>query len=143
MICKLSSSLLFCAVAMGAGAVSAQSSDVANWPAKPVRIVVPYAAGGSSDTLGRAIGLHLQTAFKQPFVIDNRPGGGGTIGSSQVAKTPPDGYTLVVSGIGSHVIAPVEVKTLQPMADFTHIAMLGGPATVLVVHPSMQDSIAC
>ncbi|WP_159590568.1 Bug family tripartite tricarboxylate transporter substrate binding protein [Hydrogenophaga sp. BPS33] len=138
MICKLSSSLLFCAVAMGAGAVGAQSNDVANWPNKPVRIVVPYAAGGSSDTLGRAIGLHLQTAFKQPFVIDNRPGGGGTIGSSQVAKTPPDGYTLVVSGIGSHVIAPVEVKTLQPMTDFTHVAMLGGPATVLVVHPSMQ-----
>lgn len=138
MVRILSSSLLFCAVALGAGAVGAQSSDVANWPTKPVRIVVPYAAGGSSDTLGRAIGLHLQTVFKQPFVIDNRPGGGGTIGSSQVAKTPPDGYTLVVSGIGSHVIAPVEVKTLQPLADFTHIAMLGGPATVLVVHPSME-----
>lgn len=138
MIRKLSSSLLWCAMALGAGASSAQSADVASWPNKPVRIVVPYAAGGSSDTLGRAIGLHLQTVFKQPFVIENRPGGGGTIGSSQVSKTPPDGYTLVISGIGSHVIAPVEVKTLQPMTDFTHIAMLGGPATVLVVHPSMQ-----
>lgn len=138
MIRKLSSSLLFCAMAMGAGAASAQATDVATWPKKPVRIVVPYAAGGSADTLGRAIALHLQTVFKQPFVIDNRAGGAGTIGSVQVAKSPPDGYTLVVSGIGSHIIAPVEIKTINPMADFTHIAMLGGPATVLVVNPSVQ-----
>jgi tripartite-type tricarboxylate transporter receptor subunit TctC len=70
-------------------------------------------------------------------VVDNRGGGGGTIGSKQVALAPPDGYTLVVSGIGSHVIAPVENKAFNPMTEFTHIAMLGGPPTVLVVNPSM------
>ncbi len=79
-----------------------------DWPQKPVKIVVPFAAGGSSDTLGRGIALQLQNAIKQRFVIDNRGGGGGTIGSAQVSKAPPDGYTLVVSGIASHVIALAE-----------------------------------
>ena len=109
----------------------------ANWPERTVRVVVPYAAGGSADTLGRLVAGHLQTVFKQPFVIDNRAGAGGTIGSHQVAKSPPDGYTLVVSGIGSHVIAPVQTKAYNPVTDFTHIAMFGGPPSVLAVHPSL------
>lgn len=109
----------------------------ADWPARPVRIVVPYAPGGSSDTLGRMIAQQLQLQLKQTFIVENKGGGGGTIGSGQVAKLPPDGYTLVVSGIGSHVIAPVEAKTFNPMSDFSHIAMLGGPPLALVVHPSV------
>lgn len=114
----------------------------AAWPQRPVRVVVPYAPGGSADTLGRLIALHLQTALKQSFVIDNRGGAGGVIGSQQVAKSAPDGYTLVVSGIGSHVIAPVENKAYNPVTDFTHIALLGGPPTVLVVHPSTPANSA-
>jgi len=113
------------------GAVRAQ----ADWPAKPIRIVVPYAPGGSSDTLGRAIGRHLQEAFKQNVVIENRAGAGGTIGSLLVAKAAPDGYTLVVSGIGSHVIAPVEMQAgFDPLKDFSHIALLGGPPLAMVVN---------
>ncbi len=107
-----------------------------DWPQKPVKIVVPFAAGGSSDTLGRGIALQLQNALKQSFVIDNRGGGGGTIGSAQVSKAPPDGYTLVISGIASHVIALAENKAFDPIADFSHIALLGGPPLILVAHPS-------
>lgn len=107
-----------------------------DWPQKPVKIVVPFAAGGSSDTLGRGIALQLQNALKQSFVIDNRGGGGGTIGSAQVSKAAPDGYTLVISGIASHVIALAENKAFDPIADFSHIALLGGPPLILVAHPS-------
>jgi len=107
----------------------------ADYPVKPVKVIVPYAAGGSSDTLGRLIGNYLTVALRQPFVTDNRSGAGGAIGSLAAAKAPPDGYTLVVSGIGSHVIAPASGPTgYDPMKDFTHIASLGGPPTVLVVN---------
>lgn len=110
-------------------------ASAADWPHKPVRIVVPFAAGGSSDTLGRGIAQQLQNSLKQSFVIQNM-GGGGIIGSAQVAKSAPDGYTLVVSGIASLVIATADNKAFDPMADFTHIAMLGGPPLILVAHPS-------
>jgi tripartite-type tricarboxylate transporter receptor subunit TctC len=106
-----------------------------DWPSKSIRIVVPYAAGGSSDTLGRLIGRHLQDALKQTVVIENKGGAGGLIGSKEVAKSAPDGYTLVVSGIGSHVIAPVDSPTaFDPMKDFSHIALLGGPPLAMVVN---------
>lgn len=112
----------------------ASAAAAPDWPQKPVRIVVPYAPGGSSDTLGRAIAKHLAEAFKQPVVVENRGGAGGLIGSQMVAKAPPDGYTLVVSGIGSHVIAPAPGNTFDPLKDFTHIALLGGPPIALVVN---------
>lgn len=127
----------FLAAALAATfSLGALAQTATDWPQKPVKIVVPFAAGGSSDTLGRGIALQLQTALKQSFVIENKGGGGGTIGSAQVAKSPADGYTLVVSGIASHVIALAENKAFDPMADFTHIALLGGPPLVLVAHPS-------
>lgn len=116
--------------------VGAQAQDT--WPQRPVKIVVPYAAGGSSDTLGRLVSLGLGESFKQTFVIENKGGAGGIIGSQQVAKTAPDGYNLVVSGIGSHVIAPLENPgAFDPMKDFTHIAMLGGPPLALVVNADL------
>jgi tripartite-type tricarboxylate transporter receptor subunit TctC len=124
------------AALLAAGPAGAQQT-AAGWPNRPVRVVVPYAAGGSADTLGRLVAAHLSTVFGQPFVIDNRGGAGGTIGSHLVAKSAPDGYTLVVSGIGSHVIAPAETKAYNPVTDFTHIAMFGGPPTVLAIHPSL------
>ena len=119
------------AAALLPGAARAQP----DWPSKPIRIVVPYAPGGSADTLGRAIGKHLSDAFKQTVIIENRAGAGGTIGSQQVAKAAPDGYTLVVSGIGSHVIAPVDApNAFDPVKDFSHIALLGGPPLAMVVN---------
>ena len=127
---------LLASLALGAGAllpgVALAQTD---WPSKPIKIVVPYAPGGSSDTLGRLIARHLQEAFKQTVVVENRGGAGGMIGSKEVAKAMPDGYTLVVSGVGSHVIAPVDQPgTFDPIKDFTHIAMLGGPPLGMVVN---------
>ena len=110
----------------------------AEYPDKPIRIVVPYAPGGSSDTLGRLIGRHLQDAFKQTVTVENKGGAGGIIGSREVSKAAPDGYTLVVSGIGSHVIAPVDAPgTFDPMKDFTHVAILAGPPLGMVVNAEM------
>lgn len=109
------------------------------YPAKPVRIVVPFPPGGTSDTLGRIVAAKLTESLGQTFVIENRPGAGGLVGSEIVSKSTPDGYTLVVSGIASHTIAPaMSPKPLfDPMKDFTHIALFGGPPDVVGVHPSL------
>ncbi|MDX3906250.1 MAG: tripartite tricarboxylate transporter substrate binding protein [Pigmentiphaga sp.] len=124
----------FCAtLALGAFAAPACAQDT--WPNRLVRVVVPYAPGGSADTLGRLISRHLSETFKQSFVVENRGGAGGVIGSQMVARAEPDGYTLVVSGIGSHVVAPLtNASSFDPIKDFTHIALLGGPPTVLAVN---------
>ncbi len=111
------------------------------WPERPVKVMVPFAPGGSTDTLGRLISRHLSDAFGQPFVVENRGGAGGMIGSQAVAKAAPDGYNLVVSGIASHVIAPAGAAPMfDPMKDFTHIAMIGGPPVVLVVNAAVPVS---
>jgi tripartite-type tricarboxylate transporter receptor subunit TctC len=119
---------------LGAGTACAQA-----WPAKPVRIVVPFAPGGTADTLGRLVAQRLAESFKENFVIENRGGAGGVIGSELVAKAAPDGYTLLVSGVASHCIAPALSKNFpfDPLRDFTHIALFGGPPGVLVVNPAL------
>ena len=107
-----------------------------DWPARPVRIVAPFAPGGSADTLGRMVAERLSVRFKQNFVVDNRSGAGGTVGSELVAASAPDGYTLLVSGIASHAIAPAMSKvSFDPVTSFTHIALFGGPPIIAVVHP--------
>ena len=110
-----------------------------DWPARPVKIVVPFGPGGSADTLGRLVAAKLSEQLKETFVIENRGGAGGAVGSEIVAKAEPDGYTLVVSGIASHVIAPQLPRgtPYDPMKDFTHIALFGGPPAVLAVTPSL------
>jgi tripartite-type tricarboxylate transporter receptor subunit TctC len=125
-----------CWLVAAGGALSFQQSAHArdDWPNRPIRLVVPYAPGGSADTLGRLVGKHVGEALKQPIVVENKAGAGGMIGSEVVARAAPDGYTLVVSGIGSHVIAPVENHTFDPMKDFTHIALLAGPPVAMVVN---------
>ena len=116
----------------------AQTQRPQRWPQRAVKIVVPYAAGGSADTLGRLIADYLTNSLGQPFIIDNKGGAGGTLGSMIVAKAAPDGYTLVVSGIGSHVIAPLQLGNgMNPMQDFTHLALLGGPPSALVVNADL------
>lgn len=124
--------LLYCAV--WASAAAAQV-----WPSKPVRLIVPFAPGGSADTLGRLVAQKLSESFKQTFVVENRGGAGGVIGSELAAKAPADGYTLLVSGVASHCIAPALSKEFpfDPLRDFTHIALFGGPPGVLVVHPGV------
>jgi tripartite-type tricarboxylate transporter receptor subunit TctC len=111
----------------------------ANWPEKPVRIVAPFAPGGSADTLGRLVAEQLSSSFGQQFFVENRPGAGGLIGAAMVASSPPDGYNLVVSGIASHVIAPAINSNagFDPINDFSHIAYFGGPPIVFIAHPSL------
>src|ERR687884_209349 len=110
-----------------------------DWPARPVKIIAPFAPGGSADTLGRLVAKSLSEQLKESFVVENRGGAGGVVGSEFVAKSPPDGYTLLVSGIASHVIAPLLPggAPYDPMKDFTHIALFGGPPAVFAVDPKL------
>jgi tripartite-type tricarboxylate transporter receptor subunit TctC len=117
----------------------ASAAFAQSWPAKPVKVIVPFAPGGSADTLGRLVSQKLTESFKENFLVENRPGAGGVIGSDLVAKAPPDGYTLLVSGVASHAVAPALPRgvSYDPVRDFTHIALFGGPPAVLVIHPSL------
>ena len=112
------------------------------WPAKPVRIVVPWPPGGSADMIGRLLGEHLSTALKQSVYVENRPGASGMVGSAAVAHAGPDGQTFVISGIPSHVIAPAISKNadFDPLKDFTHIAYVGGSPIVVTAHASLGVS---
>ena len=116
-----------------------RSANAQDWPTRAVRIVSPFAAGGSSDTVGRVIGESLSEKFGQQFVLENRGGAGGLIGSAQVASAPPDGYTFLISSIGTHVIAPLTTAKAgyDPVTSFTNVAYVGGPPIVIVVHPSL------
>src|SRR2546423_7147036 len=109
------------------------------YPSRAVKIIVPFGPGGTADTLGRLVAGKLSEQLKETFVIENKGGAGGVVGSELVAKAPPDGYTLVVSGIASHVIAPLLPggATYDPLKDFTHIALFGGPPAVFAVNPSV------
>ena len=122
-------------------ALIAASAGAQTWPARTVRIIVPFSAGGTADTLGRIVAHKLTESLGQSFIIENRTGAGGVTGSDVVAKSAPDGYTLVVSAIASHVIAPQLVQSAKfpfdPLRDFTHIALFGGPPSVFAVHPSV------
>jgi tripartite-type tricarboxylate transporter receptor subunit TctC len=136
MINKLT--MLLALVALGLPAAPPQSHAQA-WPTKPVKFIAPFAAGGTSDTLGRIAAEHLRDKLHQPFYVENRVGAGGMIGSREVAAAEADGTTFVVSGIASHVIAPAFSRNppYDGLRDFTHVAYLGGPPVVLVVHPSL------
>ncbi|HEY3656782.1 MAG TPA: tripartite tricarboxylate transporter substrate binding protein [Steroidobacteraceae bacterium] len=118
---------------------SVSQGKAQTWPAKPVKIISPFAPGGSSDTLGRIIAEQLSRKFNRQFFVENRGGSGGLIGSAALAAAEPDGYTLGITSIGSHVIAPSTNPSagFDPVRDFTHIAYLGGPPIVIVVHPSL------
>ncbi len=132
--------VLIRAAAAGLLTTLAVAAFAQTWPAKTVRVIVPFAPGGTADTLGRIVAVRLSESLGQSFVVENRAGAGGVIGSDLVAKSAPDGYTLVVSGIASHVVAPVLAASkfpFDPLKDFSHIALFGGPPSVLAVHPSV------
>jgi tripartite-type tricarboxylate transporter receptor subunit TctC len=108
------------------------------WPAKPVRIVVPFAAGGTTDILARSIAPELQRAFNQPFLVDNKPGAGGNSGSAEVAKSPPDGYTLLMGTVGTHAINPSLYPKMpyDHVKDFAPITLIAGVPNVVVMNPA-------
>jgi tripartite-type tricarboxylate transporter receptor subunit TctC len=106
------------------------------WPNKPVKIIVPFAAGGTTDILARAIAPELSKAFGQPFVIDNRGGAGGNLGTDMVAKSAPDGYTLVMGTVGTHGInkALYDKMPFDPVKDFAPITLVAGVPNVMVMN---------
>lgn len=110
-----------------------------DFPARPVRMVVPFAAGGVSDIIGRVLAVRLQDHFGQPVVVDNRGGAGGSIGSDLVARAQPDGYTILLGSNGTHAIVPYLYKRLpyDPVKDFTPIGMVAITPTVLAVNPDL------
>jgi len=112
------------------------------WPNKPVRVVVPFAPGGTTDILARALAPELGKAFGQTFVIDNKPGAGGNLGSDIVAKSPPDGYTLLMGTVGTHAInASLYPKMpFDPVKDFVPIVLVAGVPNVLVLNPAKAQS---
>ena len=135
---------LLAAILFAATVAHAQS-----WPAKPVRFVVPFAPGGTTDILARLVGQHLGDALGQPFVIENRAGAGGNIGAGEVARAAPDGYTILMGTPGTQAINQF-IYTKMPydtLKDFAPVSLVARVPNVLVAHPSLgfkslQDLIA-
>ena len=109
------------------------------WPSKPVRIIVPYPPGGSSDIIARAISQPLSEALKQPVIIENRPGANGNLGADAVAKSAPDGHTLLLCDTGALAISPSVYTKLpfNPSKDLSGVTMLAYSPHMLVAHPSV------
>lgn len=134
---KLTPSTAACVVglclAVIAGGVTAQS-----YPVRPVRIVVPTSPGGGNDFVARAAGQRLGDRLGQQFIVDNRPGAGGSIGTGLVAKSAPDGYTLLLGFVGQLAMYPhVEKAEYDPFRDFIGLSLLASSYHVIAVHPSL------
>jgi tripartite-type tricarboxylate transporter receptor subunit TctC len=114
--------------------VNAQS-----YPSRPVHVVVAFSAGGTTDVLARSVGQQLAERLKQPFIIDNKPGAGGNIGTEFVVRSVPDGYTLIVDSVGPIAVNPTLYKTLayDPLTDLVPIVQIADVPNVLVAHPSL------
>ena len=127
--------LLLSVVCLFSATVAAQS-----YPNKPIRIVVPYAAGGTSDILARQIGPKLTEVWHQPIIVENKPGANGNVGADFVAKSAPDGYTLLLTDLGGLVISASVYPKLpfNPAKDFTPVVMVSYSPHVLAVHPDVQ-----
>jgi tripartite-type tricarboxylate transporter receptor subunit TctC len=139
--------IVFFAVACAiTGSALAQRPE---WPAKPIKMVVPFGAGGAADVTARLFAEHLGQALGQQFVVENRTGGGGLIGAQALSRSDADGYTLGSGGMSVQVLAAAmsENPGFDPVKDFSHIAFFGGAPSVLVAHPSigvktMKDMLA-
>ena len=139
-------SAFFAAAGIAIAPAAAQAQD---YPTKPIRIVVPFPAGGATDILARAAAQKLTEAWGQSVVVDNRPGAGGNIGSELVAKAAPDGYTLEMGTVGTHAINPSLYAKMpyDHVKDFAPVILVAGVPNVLVVNPavpanSVQELIA-
>jgi tripartite-type tricarboxylate transporter receptor subunit TctC len=131
--------LLSLAVGSLIGLTLAASSVLAQvaYPTRPIRMIVPFVPGGTTDVLARIIGERLEQTLGQPVVIENRGGAGGNIGADAVAKAPPDGYTLLVGTVGTHAINPSLYPKMpfDPIADFAPVAFLAAVPNIMVVSP--------
>lgn len=134
----LLATLVATASAAGLGAFSTAASAQAAWPTRPVRIIVPFPAAGTTDILARALAPELQRVFGQPFVIENKAGAGGNLGAAEVAKSAPDGYTLLMGTVGTHAINPALYPKMpyDHVKDFVPVTLVAGVPNVLVVNPA-------
>jgi tripartite-type tricarboxylate transporter receptor subunit TctC len=119
--------------------VFAAAAAAQSWPAKTIKIIVPYPPGGTSDILARSLGPKITDALGQAVIVENKPGATGNIGADFVAKSPPDGYTLLLADIGSLAISPSVVATLpfDPVKDFAPVVMVAYSPHLLAAHPSL------
>jgi len=113
------------------------------WPTKPVRIVVPFAPGGTTDILARALAPELSRAFGQTFIVENKAGAGGNVGAEQVARAPADGYTLLMGTVGTHAINPSLYPKLpyDAVKDFAPVTLVAGVPNVLVLNPAKAAAL--
>nr|WP_297350651.1 tripartite tricarboxylate transporter substrate binding protein [uncultured Caldimonas sp.] len=130
---------------LGAFALTAWSwpaTAQSTWPSKPVRIVVPFAPGGTTDILARALAPELSKAFGQQFIVDNKPGAGGNLGAADVARAQADGHTLLMGTVGTHGINQSLYPKLpyDPIKDFAPITLVAGVPNVLVINPGKAEA---
>lgn len=136
-------------IALAAAATLPLGASAQNYPTKPITIVVPFAAGGTTDILARLVGQHLSTELGQPVVVENKAGAGGNIGAAYAAKAPADGHTLFMGTVGTHAINAALYKKLpyDPVKDFAPLSRVAMVPNLLVAHPSqpfktVQEMIA-
>ena len=132
--------LLALLLMFGAAIAAPSLAQSLSYPNKPIRIIVPFAVGGIADTFGRVIGIKLTEAWGQPVIIENKTGAGGNIGAEVVAKSPADGYTLVIGNNGTHAVNVNLFKSIpfDPIKDFVPIAHIMEAEGLLVVNPSIK-----
>jgi tripartite-type tricarboxylate transporter receptor subunit TctC len=135
--------LCLVAGALAGLAISGSALAQADWPNKPVRIVVPFAAGGTTDILARVLAPELSKAFGQPFIVENKGGAGGNIGADAVAKSPADGYTILMGTVGTHGINKSLYSKLpyDPQKDFAPITLVAGVPNVMVMNAKRAQSL--
>jgi tripartite-type tricarboxylate transporter receptor subunit TctC len=133
----LSYSLLIMVCILIAIPASAQTDE---YPSKPIRIIVPLAAGGTGDTMARLLAEGMSGDLGRRIVVENRPGSGGTIGTDVVAKSPPDGYTVVLVGTSHCMNATLQRLPYDPIHDFTPVALVANTPSVLIVNPSVSTN---
>jgi tripartite-type tricarboxylate transporter receptor subunit TctC len=128
------------AVFLAVACIFSAAAAAQTYPNKPIRLIVPYAAGGTSDILARQIGPELNKAWGQPVVIENRPGANGNVGADMVAKSAPDGYTLLLTDLGGLVISASVYPKLpfNPSKDFAPVVMVSYSPHVLAVNPEVE-----
>ncbi|MCU0986824.1 MAG: tripartite tricarboxylate transporter substrate binding protein [Acetobacteraceae bacterium] len=127
-------------LAASAAALAVPARAQGSWPNGPIRFVVPFAPGGTTDIMARLVGERLQVRLGVPVVAENRPGAGATVGSAAVAQAAPDGQTIVMSNIASHAISPNLYRNVRydPVKDFAHIAMVTVNPSVMVANPRFE-----
>src|SRR6185369_9529969 len=136
--------LILPAVAQAASPEPTAIQGPAGYPSRPIRLIVPFPPGGSTDILARALGDKLAQGLGQPVVIDNRPGAGGSIGAEAVARAAPDGYTLMMGHLGTLAVNPSIYKSLpyDPVKSFAPVSLMAIVPSVLVVNPSLPVASA-